>query len=143
MVVALLLALGRTPLKAHPRASESFLGFTGAKAGDEGLESLEAIVRLDTSNPPGNEAKVAAHLAQQLRKAGLEAQLFESALLRASLMVRYQGSGLKKPLLILSHIDVVPGEKDLWSVPPFEGAFKDGFLWGQEMLWRIVLEAAR
>ena len=105
-----------------------------AKAGEEGLEHLKEIVRLDTSNPPGNESKVTTYLADQLLKAGLEALVFESVPGRGSLLVRYKGSGKGKPLLIMSHIDVVPVEKDLWSVGPFEGTVKDGYLYGRGTL---------
>jgi acetylornithine deacetylase/succinyl-diaminopimelate desuccinylase-like protein len=104
------------------------------KAGAEGLAHLKAIVRIDTSNPPGNEAAVTAYLASRLREAGLDPKLFESAPGRGSLLVRYAGSGKAKPLLIMSHIDVVPVEKEGWSVPPFEGVEKDGFLWGRGTL---------
>src|SRR6266571_2112232 len=104
------------------------------KAGDEALEHLKALVRLDTSNPPGNEVRVTAYLAEKLRAAGLDPELFESEPGRGSLIVRYRGGGEKRPLLIMSHIDVVPVERDLWSVPPFDAVEKDGFLWGRGTL---------
>ena len=104
------------------------------KAGDEALEHLKALVRLDTSNPPGNEVRVTAYLAEKLRAAGLEPELFESEPGRGSLIVRYRGGGEKRPLLIMSHIDVVPVERDLWSVPPFDAVEKDGALWGRGTL---------
>jgi acetylornithine deacetylase/succinyl-diaminopimelate desuccinylase-like protein len=133
LIVALLPALSIQPeLVASPPEAVPDIDY--AKAGAEGLEHLKAIVRLDTSNPPGNETRVTAYLAEQLRKAGLQPMLFESEAGRGSLLVRYQGSGGGKPLLIMSHIDVVPVEKDLWSVPPFEGLVKDGFLWGRGTL---------
>jgi acetylornithine deacetylase/succinyl-diaminopimelate desuccinylase-like protein len=113
---------------------ENVPGLDYAKAGAEGLEHLQALVRLDTSNPPGNESRVTAYLAEQLKKAGLEPKLFESVPGRGSLMVRYRGTGAGKPLLIMSHIDVVPVERDRWSVPPFDGLVQDGFLWGRGTL---------
>ncbi len=124
-----MLAAGRPAVPAPAAPSIDF-----RKAGEEGLEHLKALVRLDTSNPPGNETRVTAYLAEQLRGAGFEPQLFESAPGRGSLMVRYKGSGGRRPLLIMSHIDVVPVERDLWSVPPFDAAVKDGFLWGRGTL---------
>ena len=134
-----LAALWALPVPAATKASPSgrksstpVIDYAGA--GAEGLEHLKAIVQIDTSNPPGNEARVTAYLADQLRKAGLEPLRFESEAGRGSLMVRYKGSGGAKPLLIMSHIDVVPVEKDQWSVPPFEGIVKDGFLWGRGTL---------
>jgi len=122
----------RPELLASP--SENVPGLDYAKAGAEGLEHLKAIVRLDTSNPPGNESRVTAYLAEQLKKVGLEPELFESVPGRGSLMVRYRGTGAGKPLLIMSHIDVVPVETDRWSVPPFDGLVRDGFLWGRGTL---------
>lgn len=100
----------------------------------EALGHLKAIVRLDTSNPPGNESRVTAYMAEVLRHAGLEPRLLESEPGRGSLVVRYSSGGRGKPLLIMSHIDVVPVERPLWSVPPFDAVEKDGFLWGRGTL---------
>ena len=105
-----------------------------ATSATEALQHLRALVRLDTSNPPGNETRATAYLAERLRAEGLDPQLFESAPGRGSLIVRYHGLGKKKPLLIMSHIDVVPVEKDRWSVPPFDALEKDGFVWGRGTL---------
>ncbi len=104
------------------------------KAGEEALGHLKALVRLDTSNPPGNEARAANYIAEELRKAGLEARVFESEPGRGSVVARLKGSGAKRPLLILSHIDVVPVERAGWSVPPFDAVVKDGYLWGRGTL---------
>jgi acetylornithine deacetylase/succinyl-diaminopimelate desuccinylase-like protein len=123
-----------------------------ARAASESLAHLKAILALDTSNPPGNETRVTQYLAAQLRQAGLEPQLFESAPGRGSLMVRIRGTGKKRPLLIMSHIDVVPVEKEHWSVGPFDAVEKDGYLWGRGTLddkgmaaaeLQVMLELAR
>ena len=135
--LALLLVLLPAPaIRPHLSASppEIIPGLDYAKVGAEGLEHLKAMVRLDTSNPPGNESRVTAYLAEQLRKGGLEPMLFESEAGRGSLLVRYRGSGGGKPLLIMSHIDVVPVEKSLWSVPPFDAVVQNGFLYGRGTL---------
>jgi acetylornithine deacetylase/succinyl-diaminopimelate desuccinylase-like protein len=129
-----LLALAIPLAASFALASEAPAGIDYKKAGAEGLAHLKAIVRLDTSNPPGNESTVTAYLASKLREAGMEPKLFESAPGRGSLLVRYAGTGAARPLLIMSHIDVVPVEKEGWSVPPFEGVEKDGFLWGRGTL---------
>src|SRR5258706_12212920 len=120
-LVLLLLVPSIGPVWAAPAAPIDF-----HQAGEEGLEHLKALVRLDTSNPPGNEVRATAYLAEQLRKAGLEPSLFESEPGRGSLMVRYKGRGTARPLLIMSNIDVVPVERDGWSVPPFDAVVKDG-----------------
>jgi acetylornithine deacetylase/succinyl-diaminopimelate desuccinylase-like protein len=120
------------PLPAQTGDTPEAIDFR--QAGEEALEHLKAIVRLDTSNPPGNETRIADYLAGHLREAGLEPIRFEPEPGRGSLMVRYRGNGARRPLLILSHIDVVPVQKDLWSVPPFDSVVRDGFLWGRGVL---------
>jgi acetylornithine deacetylase/succinyl-diaminopimelate desuccinylase-like protein len=134
MLSVLLLSQAAQAGTTPPLAADTAQGIADPSAAAEGLEHLKAIVRLDTSNPPGNEAKVTDYLAGRLRSVGLDPLLFESEPQRGSLMVRYKGSGAKRPLLIMSHIDVVPVEKGLWSVPPFEGVVKDGYLWGRGTL---------
>ena len=104
------------------------------RSAQEGLGHLKAILRLDTTNPPGNEARVTEYMADVLRKSGVEPQLFEPAPGRGSLMARIRGSGSKRPLLIMAHIDVVPVEKSRWSVDPFGAVEKDGYLWGRGTL---------
>lgn len=131
LVVLLTTAVPALPRPAGPPPAPE-VDF--ARAGAEGLEHLKALVRLDTSNPPGHEALATSYLAQELRKAGLEPQVFDSAPGRGSLMARYRGAGTRRPLLIMSHIDVVPVERERWSVPPFEAVVKDGFLWGRGTL---------
>ncbi|HEU5181736.1 MAG TPA: M20/M25/M40 family metallo-hydrolase [Candidatus Polarisedimenticolia bacterium] len=123
-----------------------------ARAAREGLEHLKAIVRVDTSNPPGNEIRVADYMAGKLREAGVEAQRFEAAPGRGSLVARIRGNGSKRPLLIMAHIDVVPVEASRWSVDPFGAVEKDGYLWGRGTLddkgmaaaeLQVMLELAR
>jgi acetylornithine deacetylase/succinyl-diaminopimelate desuccinylase-like protein len=127
-----LLALIAAPSSAQTGDPPEIIDFQ--RAGEEALEHLKAIVRLDTSNPPGNETRVADYLAGHLREAGLAPTLFEPEPGRGSLMVRYRGTGAKRPLLIMSHIDVVPVQEDLWSVPPFDAVVRDGYLWGRGTL---------
>jgi acetylornithine deacetylase/succinyl-diaminopimelate desuccinylase-like protein len=140
--VVLLFALGPAGpgLAAAAYPPEAAIDFR--KAGTEGLEHLKAILRLDTSNPPGNESRVAAYLAAELRKAGLEPVVLESAPGRGNLAVRHRGSGAKRPLLILAHIDVVPVERERWSVPPFDAVVRDGYLYGRGALDDKAMAAA-
>lgn len=133
--IFLFVLLAAAPLSARtgdPADTPDTIDFR--RAGEEALEHLKAIVRLDTSNPPGNEIRVTDYLAARLREAGLEPTVFESEPGRGSLMVRYRGTGAGRPLLIMSHIDVVPVREDKWSVPPFEGVVRDGYLWGRGTL---------
>jgi len=86
-------------------------------------------VAVDTSH--GNETKLLQPIAERYRRAGVEVQILESSPGRGNLVARLKGSGAKKPLLLLAHVDVVPIEGQPWTVPAFKVTEKDGFLWGR------------
>ncbi len=92
------------------------------------------LIRMDTTNPPGNETKAAKYLAENLNKEGFECELFEPAPGRGSVIARLRGTGEKPSLLLLSHLDVVAANPQEWSVDPFGGVVKDGFVWGRGAL---------
>ena len=83
------------------------------------LELLRQYVRIDTSNPPGNELPAAQWLAQLLESGGVHAEIIESAPRRASVYARIKGRRPDEGLLLLHHIDVVPAKPSEWSQPPF------------------------
>lgn len=95
---------------------------------------LKELIRFDTTNPPGNEAPCIRYIAETLRAAGYEPVVLESAPGRGNVVVRFTGTGEKRPLLIYGHVDVVPAEADRWSHPPFSGAAADGCIWGRGAL---------
>jgi acetylornithine deacetylase/succinyl-diaminopimelate desuccinylase-like protein len=98
----------------------------------EALSSLRDLVRLDTSNPPGNERIVADYLSSALGRHGIGAIVREGMPTRANLIARIKGrDAAKPPLLLSSHTDVVPVETDGWSRPPFSGDLADGCVWGR------------
>jgi acetylornithine deacetylase/succinyl-diaminopimelate desuccinylase-like protein len=97
----------------------------------ETLRHLQHMIGLDTVNPPGNEMQVARYLDGVLREAGIETHLFEPAPGRAAFIARLAGTGEKRPVLLLAHMDVVGVEREHWSVDPFAGVVKDGFLYGR------------
>ena len=92
---------------------------------------LQALLRCDTTNPPGNEALAAAYIREQLVAEGIEPRLIEPAPGRVSVWARLPGSGISRPLLLVSHTDVVPVERDQWHVDPFGGEERDGFIYGR------------
>ncbi len=92
---------------------------------------LQALLRLDTTNPPGNEMLAAEYLAGVLRAAGIEPLVLESAPGRGNLVARLKGSGELPPLLLYCHTDVVPAEPEHWTHPPFAGEVADGYVWGR------------
>jgi acetylornithine deacetylase/succinyl-diaminopimelate desuccinylase-like protein len=92
---------------------------------------LSALVKIDTSNPPGDEIKAANYIKSVLDKEGIPSEIFESAHGRANLVARLKGNGTKKPLMLMGHLDVVGVERDKWTVDPFAAITKDGYLYGR------------
>lgn len=100
----------------------------------EVTELLSKLISINTTNPPGNETVAARFLAEDWKKDGFKCELFESAPGRGSVVTRLKGTGEKTTLLLLSHLDVVAANPKEWSVDPFKGVVKDGFVWGRGAL---------
>jgi acetylornithine deacetylase/succinyl-diaminopimelate desuccinylase-like protein len=92
---------------------------------------LSDLIRINTTNPPGNETAAATFIAHYLAKEGLKSEIIESAPGRGSVVSRLKGSGEKPNLLFLSHLDVVAANSSEWSVDPFAGLVKDGYVYGR------------
>ena len=119
-------------------ASCSFFTFTAQSASPdftaahaELVELLRGFIRIDTSNPPGNETKACDYLKPFLDREGISAEILALEPLRGNLVARLKGSGKKKPLLLMGHTDVVGVERDKWTVDPFAAVMKDGFIYGR------------
>ena len=104
------------------------------KLGDKAVDVLCEYLRIDTTNPPGNEAPGAEFLGSVLAEEGIDFKLYDSAPGRSSLLARLQGSGEGKALILLNHIDVVPANPENWQIDPFGGEIADGFIWGRGAL---------
>jgi acetylornithine deacetylase/succinyl-diaminopimelate desuccinylase-like protein len=101
------------------------------KADAETFEHFTKLIRIDTSNPPGNETAVAKYLQAVLEHEGISAKLVGAEPGRLSLIARLKGSGAKKPLLILGHTDVVGVQRERWTEDPFGAKLIDGYIWGR------------
>ncbi|MBI2761820.1 MAG: M20/M25/M40 family metallo-hydrolase [Chloroflexi bacterium] len=101
---------------------------------DEAAGYLRDLLRIDTTNPPGNERAAAEYIADVLSREGFEPRLFEPAPERVSVLARLAGSGERGPLLLQGHTDVVPADPSEWSWPPFSGDLADGCIWGRGAL---------
>ncbi|HKV54199.1 MAG TPA: M20/M25/M40 family metallo-hydrolase [Candidatus Binataceae bacterium] len=98
----------------------------------ETLDNLRTLVRLDTTNPPGNERIAADYLAGMLAREGIAPVKIEPAPSRTSLIARIPGHDRSKPPLMLSsHTDVVPVEASRWTRAPFGAELADGCIWGR------------
>jgi acetylornithine deacetylase/succinyl-diaminopimelate desuccinylase-like protein len=98
---------------------------------DEAAQMLAGLVKIDTSNPPGKEIAAALYIKEILDREGIPSRIVESAPGRASLIARLKGSGAKRPLMLMGHIDVVGVERSRWTVEPFAATVKDGYLYGR------------
>ena len=116
--------------------------WNGLEAETVGL--LSALLRADTSNPPGNETACALLLRDYLAHSGVPCDLVGPYPDRLNLVARVRGDRPGPALLLLGHTDVVPAEADEWSEPPFSGAVKGGYVWGRgalDMKCQVAAEA--
>ncbi len=95
---------------------------------------LQNLIRLNTTNPPGNEILAAQYLAGILEQAHYHPIVLESAPGRGNVVARYHGDGSARPLLLYNHLDVVPVEAEQWTHDPFGGELHDGYVWGRGAL---------
>ncbi len=100
----------------------------------EAEDALVSYLRIDTSNPPGNETAGARFLQQLLVKEGIEARLVGANPARQSIYARLTSGTNEKALLLLHHIDVVPVAINEWTKPPFAGLRSGGYIWGRGAL---------
>lgn len=104
---------------------------------DETAQRLSEYIQVNTSNPPGNELATARWLKEVLAREGIEGQILDTAELgpgRANFYARLKGTGPGKAIALVHHMDVVPVSPEFWSVAPFAGLVKDGYLWGRGAL---------
>jgi acetylornithine deacetylase/succinyl-diaminopimelate desuccinylase-like protein len=101
---------------------------------DETTELLQELIRIDTTNPPGNETAAAEVLQAYLEESGAQVELYARVPERANLVARIPGRGDGPTLLFLSHTDVVLADAAEWSADPFGGELRDGEVWGRGAL---------
>lgn len=111
------------------RASNSNVNWDEVQ--QEALELFIQYLKIDTTNPPGNEIRAARFFADICKREDIEHQVFEPFPDRATIWARLRGDGSKRPIILLNHTDVVPHSKEYWSVDAFSGAVRDGFICGR------------
>jgi acetylornithine deacetylase/succinyl-diaminopimelate desuccinylase-like protein len=100
----------------------------------EVTELLQELIRIDTTNPPGNETRAAELLRDYLDDSGVSCELYARIPERANLVARIPGRGDGPRLLFLSHTDVVLADASEWAADPFGGELRDGEVWGRGAL---------
>ena len=121
-------ALGQTPAEEGiPKARwESYQ--------DEAVHRLQEYLRIDTSNPPGNESKAAEFFLSLFDEAGIPNSVYPYSPGRANICAILKSDGSERPLVFLNHMDVVHANAANWRVPPFSGEIVDGEIYGRGAL---------
>jgi acetylornithine deacetylase/succinyl-diaminopimelate desuccinylase-like protein len=137
---SVMLLAGASPLAAQlpsaspaPQAAFSPLGDTTALAGDAQVW-LADLIKINTTNPPGNEAEAAKYVAAVLQKDGIASEILDVAPGRSAVVARLRSSAVADPsraLLLVAHMDVVGVDRAKWTVDPFAALAKGGYLYGR------------
>ncbi len=104
------------------------------EVGEEAVQHLVELVRINTTNPPGNETLVVEYLEGALAAEGLTSQRYALDADRANLVARVKGNGSKRPILLMGHTDVVGVQAEKWYEDPFSGKRDGGFIYGRGTL---------
>ena len=124
------------PMPAPPAQPASATASSSTIVGmeNEAISWLQGLVRINTTNPPGNELNAARYLAAILEREGIHGEVYESTLGRGFLVARLSSSAVPDPsraLLLMGHLDVVGVDRSKWKVEPFSGIIQDGYLYGR------------
>jgi acetylornithine deacetylase/succinyl-diaminopimelate desuccinylase-like protein len=120
-----------TLVVAASAAAQPARGPNWATAEAEALQHFQALVRMDTSDPPGNEKPAADYLQQVFEREGIPVQVFALEAHRPNVVARLKGNGAKRPLLIMGHTDVVNVDPTKWAHPPFAAERDGGYIYGR------------
>ncbi|MCA1585568.1 MAG: M20/M25/M40 family metallo-hydrolase [Acidobacteria bacterium] len=100
-------------------------------AQDETMRHFQALIKFDTTDPPGGEKPAADYLKSVLDKEGIPTEVFALEPHRPNIVARLKGSGQKRPLLIMAHTDTVNVDPKKWTFPPFSATRDGGFVYGR------------
>ncbi len=101
---------------------------------DMAVDLMRQYLRVNTSNPPGNEIAAARFFKEIFDREGIPAEIFEYKPGRANIIARLKGDGSKRPIMLLSHMDVVTADPASWRVDPFAAEIIDGAIYGRGAL---------
>lgn len=121
-------------IRAQSAFEKQFQAMPWEKYQDEAVRLLQEYLRVDTSNPPGDEAKAAEFFKRLFDEAGIPNTVYPYAPGRANLIAILKGDGSERPLVLLNHMDVVHADPKNWRVPPFAGEIVNGELYGRGAL---------
>lgn len=107
------------------------MDFDWEKIFNEGIEHLQNLIRIDTTNPPGNEINAVLYLKEHLEKEGFNVLIFEPIVGRGNIITKLEGDKSKPPIVLSSHLDVVGANPKEWEYHPFSGTIANGYIWGR------------
>src|SRR5580700_7678771 len=105
-----------------------------SKINDEAMRHFQALVQIDSSDPPGNESRVAEYVKKTLEADGIQVMMVAKDPARANIIARLKGNGSKRPLLIMGHSDTVQVDVAKWTFPPFSATRQGGYVYGRGTL---------
>src|SRR6185369_11982338 len=111
------------------------------KVNEELLRHYQALIRIDTTDPPGNETRAAEYVQHALEAEGIPVVLAAKDPARANLIARLKGNGSKRPILLMAHLDTVQVDASKWTIPPFSAELKDGYIYGrgtEDNKWQVA-----
>jgi acetylornithine deacetylase/succinyl-diaminopimelate desuccinylase-like protein len=98
---------------------------------EELIDLFRKYLAINTTNPPGNEIEAAKFFAALCEKEGIKYRIYEPEPARGTIIAKLPGSGAKKPVIMLNHMDVVPAEPDKWISHPFALEERDGYIYNR------------
>jgi acetylornithine deacetylase/succinyl-diaminopimelate desuccinylase-like protein len=120
--------------RGQTSADERIPGVRWESYQNEAVRLLQEYLRIDTSNPPGNELKAAEFFLRLFDEAGIPNTVYPYVPGRANIYAVLKGDGSERPLVLLNHMDVVHANSPSWRVPPFSGEIVDGEIYGRGAL---------
>ena len=128
IVLVVIFWFGQAPIKAQTQSTN------WPQYQDMAVDLMRQYLRINTSNPPGNEIEGARFFKSIFDKYGIESEIFEYKRGRANIIARLKGNGSKRPIVLLNHMDVVTVDPAAWRVDPFSAEIVDGAIYGRGAL---------
>src|SRR5215510_13133173 len=116
----------------HPTGTVSNIDWKSYKG--MAVDLMQQYLRVNTSNPPGNEIAAASFLKAIFDREGIQSEIFEYLPGRENIIARIKGDGRKRPIVLLSHMDVVTADASKWRADPFSGEIIEGSIYGRGAL---------
>ena len=128
-------------VQAQSRGGNSTSAIDWTATNAELLRHFQALVRIDTQDPPGNETKAVDYIKKVLEADGIPVTVAARDPARANAIARIKGNGSKRPILIMGHTDTVKVDPSKWKFPPFSATRDGGYVYGRGVLdnkWQVA-----